>query len=476
MLPLIVIVGRPNVGKSTLFNRMIGRREALVSDLPGLTRDRREAEMGLAGTSVRLADTAGLEDAAPGSIAARMRAQTEGAIRDADLVLFLIDARAGITPTDEAFARLVRASGKPTILVANKCEGKQGMDGAYEAFALGLGDPVTISAEHGEGLGALLDDMAAALGFVAAEQTRTKGGRRAARAAAAAGAAAQADENEADGIGLDTAARPIRVAIVGRPNAGKSTLVNAILGEDRMITGPEPGLTRDAIATDLDWQGRRIRLFDTAGLRRKARVTEEAEKLATGDALKAIRFAEVVVLLIDAERPFEHQDLTIGDRVAEEGRALVIGINKWDAVEDKQALLKDLRETVREKLAQVEGVSLVTLSALSGRGVDKLMAAVIEAYEVWNRRVPTAELNRWLAAALERHSPPATRGRRLKLRFMTQPSARPPTFVAFCSHPGGIPGGYMRYLVNSLRERFNLPGVPIRIHLRASENPFADKD
>ncbi len=459
MRPSIAIVGRPNVGKSTLFNRLTGRRSALVSDMPGLTRDRREAEAEIGGHPCLLIDTAGLEDARAGSIAARMRSQTETAIRDADAVLFVLDARDGVTPPDVDFARLARASGKPVVVAANKSEGRAGADGFYEAFQLGLGEPVPVSAEHGEGIGQLEDDLLAAVGLEA------KVKRRARRS--------EVQDEQADGEPAEEVRRPMRVAIVGRPNAGKSTLVNSILGQDRMITGPEPGLTRDAVATDLVWQGRSIRLFDTAGLRRKARISETAEKLSASDAVRAIRFAEVVVLLIDAERPLEHQDLTIGDLVTEEGRALVIAVNKWDLVEDKQKMLRDLKSTLTEKLAQVPGVALIPVSALSGRGVDKLMRAILDAHEIWNKRVSTNALNRWLQEAMVRHSPPATAGRRIKIRYITQPSTRPPTFVAFCSKPTGLPKSYMRYLENSLRDTFDFPGVPIRFGLRKGDNPYA---
>jgi GTPase len=457
MPPTIAIVGRPNVGKSTLFNRLVAKRLALVSDMPGLTRDRRESEAEVGGHAVTLIDTAGLEEAAPGSIPARMREQSEAAIAKADLVLFVLDARDGVMPADAAFAKAVRASGRPVILVANKSEGRAGRDGFYEAFQLGLGEPVAISAEHGEGIGELVETMLAALGL--------KPHRRARR-----------DEAGRDGDGGDEAPdkrRPIRVAIVGRPNAGKSTLVNALLGEERMITGPEPGLTRDSVSTDFQWGDRPVRLFDTAGLRRKARISEQAEKLSASDAVRAIRFAEVVVVLIDAQNPLELQDLTIADMVEQEGRALVLAINKWDLVAEKQKTLKELRDKLEYRLAQLPGVSLVTLSALAGQGLQKLEDAVFQSYERWNRRVPTAALNRWLIEALDRHTPPATRGRRIKIRFMTQPSARPPTFVAFCSQPEGLPKAYLRYLTNSLREAFDLPGVPIRFRLRKGDNPYA---
>ncbi|HWV81820.1 MAG TPA: ribosome biogenesis GTPase Der [Hyphomicrobiaceae bacterium] len=467
MPPTIAIVGRPNVGKSTLFNRLTGRRAALVSDMPGLTRDRREGEADIGGHAVQVVDTAGLEEADRGSIADRMRTQSEAAIREADAVAFVFDARAGITPTDKAFARIVRASGRPVVLVANKCEGKAGTDGFYEAYALGLGEPVAISAEHGEGLAELESELLAALDLKPIVKARR---RRRGEEPEPEPDAPAVDEAEAEDPG-----KPIRVAIVGRPNAGKSTLVNAILGEERMITGPEPGLTRDSISSDITWQGRAIKLFDTAGLRRKARIDELAEKLAASDAVRAIRFAEVVVLLIDAERPFEQQDLTIGNMIIEEGRALVIAINKWDLVEDKAATLKDLKETVAEKFAEAAGVAVVTISAASGRNIDKLMKAILDAHAIWARRISTADINRWLQVALARHAPPQSKGRRIRIRFMTQPSARPPTFVAFCSQPGGIPESYLRYLTNSLREAFGLPGTPIRINLRKGANPYADK-
>jgi len=447
--PVIAIIGRPNVGKSTLFNRLTGGRTALVSDMPGLTRDRREGEADLAGNAVMIVDTAGLENAKRGSIAERMRQQSEAALGSADLVLFVVDAREGITSDDKSFAKLVRSSGRPIVLVANKSEGRASEEGFYAAFELGFGEPVAVSAEHGEGLSDLEGEMLAALGLKPAYNT----------------------DDEAKQVAATL--RPIRVAIVGRPNAGKSTLVNAFLGEDRMITGPEPGLTRDSVSSDLEWSGRKVRLFDTAGLRRKARISELAEKLSASDAIRAIRFAEVVVVLIDAEHPLEHQDLTIADLVTEEGRALVIAINKWDLIEDKQKLLKDLREALVDRLAQVQGVMLVPLSALSGRGIEKLSTAVLQAYDLWNRRVSTPDLNRWLQEALARHSPPAVGGRRIKLRYITQPSTRPPTFVAFCSRPQDLPKSYIRYLTNSLRDAFKLPGVPLRFNLRKGENPFA---
>ena len=458
-IPVVAIVGRPNVGKSTLFNRLTGTRAALVSDLPGLTRDRREGVAELFDTEIRLIDTAGLEEARKGSIADRMRKQSEQAIAAADLVLFVIDARDGVTAADNAFAQIARNSGKPVVLVANKAEGRQGADGILDAFSLGLGEPIAISAEHGEGIGDLTADIIAALGLQMPAQAKKK------RRGDAADPAEPQEKIER--------VKPVRVAIVGRPNAGKSTLVNALLGEDRMITGPEPGLTRDSVSSDFDYKGRVIRLFDTAGLRRKAKITEAAEKLSASDAVRAIRFAEVVVLLIDAERPFEHQDLTIGHRVTEEGRALVIAINKWDLVSDKQKTLRALKETVQESLAQVPGVSVVPISARSESGLDQLMAAIVKTHETWNKRVSTPRLNRWLDEALQRHAPPAAHGRRIKIRYITQPSTRPPTFVAFSQRADALPKSYVKYLTNSLREAFDLPGVPIRLSLRKGDNPFA---
>ncbi len=444
----IAIVGRPNVGKSTLFNRLTGRRAALVSEQPGLTRDRREGEAEIAGQKALLIDTAGLEEAEAGTLSARMRAQTEAALAEADIVLFLIDARAGVIGADEIIAGLVRKAAKPVILVANKSEGRAGTEGYYDAYALGLGDPVPISAEHGEGIGALFGAIAAACeGLAGREEV----------------------EPEAEGE------RPLRIAIVGRPNAGKSTLVNALLGEDRMITGPEAGITRDAIASPLLWEERDLLLFDTAGLRRKARISEQPEKLSVSDALRAIRFAEVVVLLVDAGAPFEKQDLQIADLVMQEGRALVIAVNKWDLVKDKQATLRELRLQVEELLPQGKGLPVVPISALSSRGLDKLMAAVFEVYDIWNRRTSTGALNRWLTQAVEQHAPPAVQGRRIKIRYITQPHARPPTFVVFCSRPEKLPESYRRYLINGLREAFDLPAVPIRLSLRKGSNPYAER-
>jgi GTP-binding protein len=444
----VAIVGRPNVGKSTLFNRLAGKRLALVDDQPGLTRDRREAEATLGSCAVTLVDTAGLEPGDKG-LTPRMRRQTEAAIDQADLVLFLIDARDGVVAADEMFADLVRGSGKPLVLAANKCEGRAAESGLYEAYALGLGEPLPISAEHDIGIGELSEAI---------------------QQVCQAGSAPAPDQGD---VTEEAGPHPLRIAIVGRPNVGKSTLINALLGEDRMITGPEAGITRDAIASAVEWDGRPLLLFDTAGLRRKMKVEGHAEELSVGDALKAIRFAETVVLLLDAEQPFEKQDLQIADLIAQEGRALVIAVNKWDLVRDRAKRLAALRETCQRLLPQIKGVALVPVAALTGKGLDKLMQAVLDADALWNRRLPTHALNRWLQTAVEAHPPPAHSGRRIKLRYMTQANARPPTFVLFCSQPKALPESYSRYLVNALRESFDMPGVPIRLNLRKGDNPFA---
>jgi len=449
----IAIVGRPNVGKSTLFNRLVGARRALVDDQPGVTRDRREGEGRLGDLSFRVIDTAGLESAAPESLAGKMQAQTATAVAQADAILFLVDARAGATPADRTFADLVRKSGKPAILVANKSEGRAGEAGALESYALGLGDPVAISAEHGEGLADLYDALRAALPQATAE----------------------ADEADEDAAPAEAAEKPIRIAVVGRPNTGKSTLINRLLGEERLVTGPEAGITRDAIAVDLEWQGRRARVHDTAGLRRRSRVEEKLEKLSIADTLNAIRFAEVVIVLIDAQTPFEEQDVRIADLIEREGRAVVIGFNKVDLVERKSGTRQRLRELVDRVLPQIKGAPVVAISARSGEGLDHLMKSVIDAHAVWNRRVPTAALNRFLAQASEAHPPPAIRGRRIRLDYMTQPKSRPPTFVLFSSRAAALPETYRRYLINGLREAFALPGTPIRLTLRGKANPFAGR-
>lgn len=445
----VAIIGRPNVGKSTLFNRLVGRRLALVDDLPGVTRDRREGEARLGDLSFTVIDTPGLEAAKAASLAGRMVEQTKAAIAAADAILFLIDARAGLLPDDRVFADLVRKSGKPTILVANKSEGRGGEAGTLEAYALGIGEPVALSAEHGEGLSDLYQALRAAL---PAQTERV--------------------EEETDS---EDAARPIRVAVVGRPNAGKSTLVNRLLGEERLLTGPEAGITRDSIAVDLDWRGTAFKVYDTAGLRRRARVEEKLEKLSVADALNAIRFADVVVLLMDAAHAFEEQDLRIADLVEREGRALVIGMNKWDIKEDAGSAIGKVRSEADHWLPQVKGVPVVAVSGLTGEGLDRLMQAVVDAHAVWNRRVPTSALNRWFAEVTSANPPPAVSGRRLRLNYITQAKTRPPSFVVFCTRADAVPDSYVRYLVNGLRESFDLPGTPIRVTLREKANPFAGR-
>lgn len=453
MIPKVVIVGRPNVGKSTLFNRLVGKRLALVDDQPGVTRDRREGHAQLGGLEFTVTDTAGLEEEPPASLAGRMRSQTETAIRQADVVLFMIDARSGLTPADQTFADLVRKSGKPAIVVANKAEGRSGASHALEAFALGLGDPVPISAEHGEGLADLFDALEEHLPKQAPQP--------------------QSDEDQpVEHSEEDGAPRPVRVAVVGRPNAGKSTLVNRLLGEERLLTGPEAGITRDAISVDATWGGRVFRMFDTAGLRRRGRVEGKLEKLSVADALLAVRFAEVVIVLMEAGRRFEEQDLRIADLVIREGRALVLGVNKWDEME-RSAGGPSLQSEADHWLPQVKGVPIVPLSALTGEGLDRLMQAVVDTHAVWNRRIATNPLNRFLADMIAAHPPPAVSGRRLKLNYMTQPKTRPPSFVVFCTRADAVPESYLRYLINGLRETFDLPGTPIRLTLREKDNPYA---
>jgi GTPase len=443
MRPLVAIVGRPNVGKSTLFNRLVGRRLALVDDRPGVTRDRRMGEARLGDLEFGVIDTAGFDESEAQSLEGRMQAQTEEAIREADVILFLMDVRAGVTPDDRAFANLVRKSGKPVVVAANKAEGKAAA-GAYEAFELGLGEPVAISAEHAEGLADLHEALSE---FVP-------------RAS---------DEEEVRGD------RAIKVAVVGRPNAGKSTLINRLLGEDRLLTGPEPGITRDSISVEFQRGSQRFELHDTAGLRRKSKIEDKLEKLSAADALNAIRFAEVVVVLLDATKPFEEQDLRIADLVVREGRALVIGMNKSDLVPRTQLTPKKLREEADHWLPQAKGMPIIAVAGIAGEGLDKLLDAIEATYEVWNRRVPTAALNRFLGSATEQNAPPAISGGRIKLRYMTQPKARPPSFVLFGTRTTELPDTYIRYLVNGLREAFDLPGVPIRLAFREAENPFEGK-
>lgn len=444
-MPLrLAIVGRPNVGKSTLFNRLAGKKLAIVDDRPGVTRDRRYGEGRLGDLDLALIDTAGFEDVADESLEARMRRQTELAIDEADVALFVVDAREGVTPLDEVFAEILRKRDKPVILAANKAEGRAGEAGALEAFSLGLGEPIAISAEHGEGMVELFDALVAA--------------------------APSEDDQE------DDADNPVKIAIVGRPNAGKSTLVNALLGEDRLLTGPEAGITRDAIPVDWTWGERRVRLVDTAGLRRKAKVQEKLEKLSTQDTIRAITFAEVVLLVMDATHPFEIQDLQIADLVEREGRGLVFVLAKWDLVENPGATLKEFIEEANRVLPQLRGTPVIALSAETGRHLDRLMPAVFKVHDDWSTKVKTRDLNDWLALAVQRHPPPAVNGRRVKPKYMAQTKARPPTFVLFASRAAQLPDSYRRYLVNSLRESFDLPGVPIRVTVKSNSNPYAEGD
>jgi GTP-binding protein len=466
----LAIVGRPNVGKSTLFNRLVGRRLALVDDTPGVTRDLREGDARLFDLRFTVIDTAGLEEVTDDSLQGRMRRLTERAVDMADAALFVVDARAGITPSDATFADLLRRRGARVILAANKAEGRAGEAGALDAWSLGLGEPIAISAEHGEGM----DDLYRALLPLAAAQAA----REAETLPLVDLDVPEGAEDEGDPAAhAPTAARPLQIAVIGRPNAGKSTLVNRIIGEDRMLTGPEPGITRDAISIRADWAGTPVRIFDTAGLRKRAKVTEKLEKLSVADSLRAIRFAEVVVVLLDAAIPFETQDLRIADHAETEGRAVVIAVNKWDLETDRQDRLRDLKATFERVLPQLRGAPLVTVSARTGRGLDRLHAAVLAAHAVWNRRVPTARLNAWLAAATAAHPPPAPGGRRLKLRYITQAKTRPPGFVIKTSQPDLLPDSYRRYLVNGLRDAFDMPGTPIRLFLRGqtAENPFRDR-
>ena len=444
MLPTVVIAGRPNVGKSTLFNRLAGRRHAIVSDTPGVTRDRKDAEAQLRGRMVRLVDTAGLEESAPDSLYGRMRASSEAAVADADLVVFVVDARAGITPSDAHFAAWLRRQNRPVLLVANKAEGRGGANAAMEAFSLGLGEPLAVSAEHGEGIADLMSEIA---DRIPPESTA---------------------EDEA------RAGKPLKLAIVGRPNAGKSTLLNRLLGEERMITGPEPGLTRDAVASVLRDPAGDVELVDTAGLRKRARIEADLEKMSVSASIEALKMAEVVALTVDATEGLHEQDLQIGRLIEREGRACVLVLNKWDAVENRQKQRQAISDRLETSLTQMRGIPVVTISALTGAGVNKVLPTVREAHRIWNERVPTGALNRWFEGALERHQPPMVEGRRLKLRYITQAKARPPTFLVFGTRAEQMPQEYQRYLVNGLREHFDLPGTPIRVQLRGTKNPYAD--
>lgn len=474
----LAIVGRPNVGKSTLFNRLAGKRLAIVEDTPGVTRDWRSAPGRLGPLDFTVIDTAGLEDAAAGTLEDRMRRQTERAMAEADVVLFLVDARSGITPLDRDVAEWLRRTDRPVLLAANKSEGRAGDSGYLEAFELGLGEPLRLSAAHGEGMGDLLDLL---LPFdktppddadlLEEEDPFGDAGADAGEALAEEDGEDQAQEE----LPPETDDRVIQLAIVGRPNVGKSTLVNALLEDERMLTGPEPGMTRDAIATDWQWRGRDIRLVDTAGLRKRARIHESLEKLTASDTMNAVRLAQMVVLVVDAEAPLERQDLVIARHVVEEGRGLLIAVNKWDLVADHQEVLQRVRERLEESLAQVKGVPVVTISAIKGRRLDRLMDAVLDLYGIWNRRIGTGPLNRWLGTMLQSHPPPMVAGRRLKLRYITQIKSRPPTFALWTSRPDEVPESYLRYLVNGLRERFGLAGVPVRLWLRKGENPYAGR-
>jgi GTPase len=447
----VAIVGRPNVGKSTLFNRLVGKRLALVDDTPGVTRDRREGVGKLGDLTFTLIDTPGLEEAPEAALEGRMRRQTDIAVAEAAVCLFMIDARAGVTPLDRSFAQILRKSGTPVILLANKSESKASDAGVYDAYALGLGEPIPVSAEHGEGMGEFFNALEPHLH--------------------------EADDDEDDeDVEWDNPLKPLRVAIVGRPNAGKSTLVNRLIGEERLLTGPEAGITRDSISVEWRWRGKDrdwpVKLFDTAGMRKKARVQSKLEKLSVADTLRATRFAEVVVLMIDAHSPFDKQDLQIADLVLREGRALVLAINKWDVIEDRDAMLRDLREKAARLLPQAPGLPIVTLSALTGAGIGRLMPAVTKVYVDWNARVKTSGLNDWLAEALARHAPPAISGKRIKIRYIAQTKTRPPTFVAQCTRAQDLPVAYQRYLINGIREAFDIKAVPIRLILRQPDNPY----
>ncbi len=458
MTAAIAILGRPNVGKSTLFNRLVGQKVAIVDDTPGVTRDRREGAASLGGLKFRLFDTAGLDDAPKrGTLEARMSEQSEVAAREADAIIFVIDGRAGVTPTDKEFAGRIRKLGKPVILVCNKAEARAHLPGLAEGYGLGFGDPLPISAEHAEGL----DELYEALLPIVQPKQKPE--------------VVESEWPEGDEEAEYDPMRPLRLAIIGQPNAGKSTLVNAMLDEDRMLTGPEAGITRDAISSDWNWRGRPIKLWDTAGIRRKSRVQQKIEKMSVSDAMRAIRFAECVVVLIDATLEIERQDLTLSDLIAREGRAVVMALSKWDIVEDKQKVMKDFESKLEDVLPEIRGIQVVTLSAKQGKGIDGLMKAVSIADKRWNQRISTGKFNRWLEGMLERNAPPAPGGRRIKIRYGTQASTRPPTFALFGNQLDKLPQSYTRYLMNGLREAFDLKGTPLRFSMRGGKNPY-EKD
>ena len=464
----LAIVGRPNVGKSTLFNRLVGRKLALVDDQPGVTRDLREGDAKIFDLRFTVIDTAGLEEVTDDSLQGRMRRLTERAVDMADISLFLIDGRVGVTPTDEVFADILRKKGARVILGVNKAEGAAGDAGALEGWSLGLGEPVRLSAEHGEGI----DDLYRLLLPFATEFAEREAENTPETDIDLSEAEAEVEVDPTSHVPTDK--KPLQIAVIGRPNAGKSTLINKILGYDRLLTGPEAGITRDAISIRTDWHGTPIRIFDTAGMRKKAKVVEKLEKLSVSDGLRAVRFAEVVVVLLDVEIPFEVQDLRIADFAETEGRAVVLAVNKWDLEGEKQEKLAELKEMFERLLPQLRGAPLITVSGKTGRGLDRLHDAVLKVHEVWNRRIPTARLNSWLAAMVEAHPPPAPGGHRIKLRYMTQVKTRPPGFIVMCSRPDEMPDSYKRYLVNGLRDHFDLPGVPIRVTFRSQgdRNPF----
>jgi GTP-binding protein len=474
----LAIVGRPNVGKSTLFNRLVGKKLALVDDQPGVTRDLREGDAKLADLRFTVIDTAGLEDATDNSLEGRMRRLTERAVDMADICLFMMDARTGVTPTDMVFAEILRKKSAHVLLAANKGEGKAADAGVLDAYSLGLGEPIRLSAEHGEGL----NDLYAQLMPIADEFAKRQ---KALDDEVEVDVELEEDgdwDDEFDEGGLRpseqiTENKPLQIAVVGRPNAGKSTLINKIIGEDRLLTGPEAGITRDAISLRTEWDGTHMRIFDTAGMRKKAKVQDKLEKLSVGDGLRAVKFAEVVVVLLDAAIPFEQQDLRIADLAEREGRAVVVAVNKWDVEEHKQEKLRELKEAFNRLLPQLRGAPLITVSAKTGRGLERLNQAILDAYDTWNRRIPTAALNRWLVEMLQQHPPPAPQGKRIKLRYMTQAKTRPPGFVVMCSHPDKLPASYSRYLVNGLRETFDMPGTPIRLTMRGQgdKNPYKGK-